>query len=61
MKSCRKQENEDIKKLHEEWAQKNGYRDNELLHAKNTQRFVNEKGGDSAQRPRQHLDRGSGV
>jgi len=35
-----RQENEDIKRLHEEWAIKNGYR-NEDLHAKNTERFVN--------------------
>jgi len=35
-----RQENEDIKKYHEEWAVKNGYRDNDLLHAKNTERFI---------------------
>ena len=40
-----RQENEDIKRLHEEWAKKNGYRDNDLLHAKNTERFT-----DAAQR-----------
>jgi len=38
-----RQENEDIKRLHEEWAKKNGYRDNELLNATNTTRFINEK------------------
>ena len=38
-----RQENEDIKRLHEEWAIKNGYRDNDLLHAKNTERFISEK------------------
>ena len=36
-----RQENEDIKKLHEEWAIKNGYRDNDNLHATNTERIVN--------------------
>lgn len=35
-----RQENEDIKRLHEEWARKNGYR-NEDLHSVNTERFVN--------------------
>ena len=35
-----RQENEDIKRYHEEWAIKNGYRDNDLLHAKNTERFI---------------------
>ena len=35
-----RQENEDIKKLHEEWAIKNGYRDNDNLHATNTERIV---------------------
>ena len=34
-----RQENEDIKTLHEEWAIKNGYR-NEDLHAINTKRFT---------------------
>ena len=38
-----RQENEDIKRLHEEWARENGYRDNELLNATNTTRFINEK------------------
>ena len=36
-----RQENEDIKKLHEEWAIKNGYRDNDNLHAANTERIIN--------------------
>jgi len=36
-----RQENEDIKRLHEEWAIKNGYRDNDNLHATNTERIVN--------------------
>ena len=31
-----------INALHEEWAIKNGYRDNENLHAKNTERFTND-------------------
>jgi len=35
-----RQENEDIKRLHEEWAIENGYRDNDLLNIKNTERFV---------------------
>ena len=34
-----RQENEDIKRLHEEWAIKNGYRDNEHLHVSNTKRL----------------------
>ena len=29
-------------KYHEEWARKNGYQDNDLLHAKNTERFIDE-------------------
>ena len=37
-----RQENEDIKRLHEEWARENGYRDNELLNIKNTERFIND-------------------
>ena len=36
-----RQENEDIKRLHEEWAIKNGYRDNDNLHASNTERIIN--------------------
>ena len=36
-----RQENEDIKRLHEEWAKENGYRDNDTLHATNTERLVN--------------------
>ena len=36
-----RQENEDIKKLHEKWAIKNGYRDNDNLHASNTERIIN--------------------
>ena len=35
-----RQENEDIKRLHEEWARENGYRNNELLHATNTERII---------------------
>ena len=35
-----RQENEDIKKLHEEWAQANGYRDNDNLNATNTERII---------------------
>ena len=37
-----RQENEDIKRLHEEWARENGYRDNDLLNIKNTERFIND-------------------
>ena len=37
--SVRQQEDEDIERLHEEWAIKNGYR-NEDLHAINTKRFT---------------------
>ena len=40
-----RQENEDIKRLHEEWAIKNGYRDNDNLHAKNTARLVKDAQG----------------
>ena len=35
-----RQENEDIKRLHEEWARKNGYRDNDVLHATNEERII---------------------
>ena len=35
-----RQETEDGKILHEEWARKNGYRDNDNLHANNTERLV---------------------
>ena len=35
-----RQENEDIKRLHEEWAKENGYRDNDNLHATNTERLI---------------------
>ena len=34
-----RQENEDIKTLHEEWARANGYRDNDNLHVTNTKRL----------------------
>ena len=37
---CIRQENEDIKRLHEEWARENGYRNNDLLHATNTERII---------------------
>ena len=37
-----KREKTKIYKYHEEWAQENGYRDNELLHAKNAERFTND-------------------
>ncbi len=35
-----RQENEDIIRLHEEWAKANGYRDNDNLHATNTERIT---------------------
>ena len=35
-----RQENEDIIRLHEEWAKANGYRDNDLLNATNTERIT---------------------
>ena len=35
-----RQETEDGKRLHEEWAIKNGYRDNESLHANNAERII---------------------
>jgi len=34
-------ENQRIIDLHEEWARENGYRDNDNLHATNTERIVN--------------------
>jgi len=39
-----RQENEDIKRLHEEWARENGYRDNDILHATNAERLINYRG-----------------
>jgi hypothetical protein len=35
-----RQENEDIKRLHEEWARANGYRDNDNLNATNSERII---------------------
>ena len=35
-----RQETEEGKRLHEEWAIKNGYRDNDSLHSTNTERLV---------------------
>ena len=35
-----RQENEDIKRLHEEWAIANVYRNNDMLHVTNTERLV---------------------
>ena len=35
-----RQESQVIKDLHEKWAIKNGYRDNDNLHAANTERFI---------------------
>ena len=37
-----RQKSQVIKDLHEEWARENGYRDNDLLHAKNTERFTDD-------------------
>jgi hypothetical protein len=37
-----KREKIKIYEHHEAWAKENGYRDNDNLHAKNTERFVNE-------------------
>jgi hypothetical protein len=37
-----KREKTKIYKYHEEWARENGYRDNDNLHAKNTERFIND-------------------
>ena len=34
-----RQENAEIKRLHEEWARKNGYRENDKLNIKNTTCF----------------------
>ena len=34
-------ENQRIIDLHEEWARENGYRDNDNLHATNTERIIN--------------------
>jgi len=36
-----REENKKIKELHEKWAKENGYRDNDKLHATNSDRFVN--------------------
>tara|TARA_R110002033_G_scaffold74425_1_gene125648 strand:+ start:923 stop:1267 length:345 start_codon:yes stop_codon:yes gene_type:complete len=33
-------ENQQIIDLHEEWARENGYRDNDTLHATNTERMI---------------------
>ena len=35
-----RKENEMIKKYHEEWARENGYRDNDNLHAQNSESFM---------------------
>tara|TARA_R110000751_G_scaffold67772_1_gene138183 strand:+ start:420 stop:590 length:171 start_codon:yes stop_codon:yes gene_type:complete len=44
-----RQENKRIKELHEKWALKNGYRDNDKLHSINTERFAdyNKKKGEN--------------
>ena len=40
MKAYRKRQK--VYESHEEWARENGYRDNDLLHAKNTERFTHD-------------------
>jgi len=40
MKAYRERKKKEYE-YHEEWARENGYRDNDLLHAKNTERFTN--------------------
>ena len=37
-----KREKKEIYEYHEKWAQENGYRDNDLLHTKNTERFTDD-------------------
>ena len=37
-----KREKKKIYQYHEEWAQENGYRDNDNLHAKNAERFIDD-------------------
>ena len=39
----KREESEAIHNLHEEWARANGYRDNDFLHATNTERFKNKR------------------
>ena len=34
-----------VYEYHEEWAKENGYQDNDLLHAKNTERFIDDAQG----------------
>ena len=41
IKKNKKQESSTIKKLHEKWAMKNGYRNNDRLNSKNTIGFKN--------------------
>ena len=41
IKKNKKQESPTIKKLHEKWAIKNGYRNNDRLNSKNTLGFKN--------------------
>jgi len=41
MKACRERKKK-VYEHHEGWARENGYRDNEELHAKNTERFTND-------------------
>ena len=42
MRKYNKLNRKTIYTYHEEWARENGYRDNDLLHAKNTERFTND-------------------
>ena len=43
MKWGGKREPKTIYPTHEKWARENGYRDNDLLHAKNTERFSDDR------------------
>ena len=42
MRKYNKLNRKTIYTYHEKWARENGYRDNDLLHAKNTERFKND-------------------
>ena len=42
MKAYRERKKKKVYGYHEEWARENGYRDNDLLHAKNTERFTHD-------------------
>ena len=42
MRKYNKLNRKTIYTYHEKWARENGYRDNDLLHAKNTERFTDD-------------------